>query len=167
MLDNFEQVIGAAPEVAELLPHCPGLKLLVTSRELLRIYGEYDYRVPPLSLPDPDKLTDREALSQSEAGALFLQRAQAVSPGFTLTEQSARVVADICVRLDGLPLAIELAAARVLVLPPEELLARLKIDWPYCGAVRATCLSGSNRCRRPWTGATTCWMPVSRPYLEG
>ena len=125
LLDNFEHVIGAATEVAELLSHCPDLKLLVTSRELLRVYGEYDYPVPPLSLPEPDRLPDLEALSQYEAVALFLQRAQAVSPGFKLTEQSAHVVADICVRLDGLPLAIELAAARVLVLPPEELLARL------------------------------------------
>ena len=80
MLDNFEQVIGAATEVADLLSHCPGLKVLVTSREVLRIYGEHDYPVPPLSLPDPNKLPDLEALSQYEAVALFLQRARQSAP---------------------------------------------------------------------------------------
>jgi predicted ATPase/DNA-binding CsgD family transcriptional regulator len=99
--------------------------VLATSRELLQIYGEHDYPVPPLSLPDPAKLPDFEALSQYEAVALFLQRAQAVSPSFELTDQNAHAVAEICLRLDGLPLAIELAAARILVLRPEELLARL------------------------------------------
>ncbi|MFL5731592.1 MAG: tetratricopeptide repeat protein, partial [Chloroflexia bacterium] len=129
VLDNFEQVIGAATEVAELLAQCPDLKLLVTSRELLHIYGEHDYSVPPLSLPsllDPNRFPNLEALSRYEAVTLFLQRAQAVSPGFELTDRNAHPVAEICLRLDGLPLAIELAAARILVLPPEELLVRLK-----------------------------------------
>jgi len=105
------------------------VKMLVTSRELLHLYGEYDYPVSPLSLPalhSTNKLPNLEALSQYEAIALFMQRAQAVSPGFQLTEQNAPAVAEICLRLDGLPLAIELAAARILVLPPEELLARLQ-----------------------------------------
>ena len=126
LLDNFEQVMGAATEVAELLPHCPDLKVLVTSRERLHVYGEYQYPVPPLSLPDLARLPDPEALLQYEAIALFLQRAQAISPGFQLTQRNAPAVAEICLRLDGLPLAIELAAARISVLPPEEVLARLK-----------------------------------------
>ena len=126
LLDNFEQVVAAGSQLADLLARCPGVKALVTSRELLRIYGEHDYPVPPLSLPDLAKLPHLETLSEYEAVALFLQRAQAVSPGFRLTERNARTVAEICLRLDGLPLAIELAAARVLALPPEELLARLK-----------------------------------------
>jgi predicted ATPase/DNA-binding CsgD family transcriptional regulator len=125
LLDNFEQVIAAATGVAGLLAQCPDLKVLVTSREQLHIYGEHDYPVPPLSLPVPGKPAELDALSQYASVALFVQRAQAVSPDFQLTEQSAQPVAEICLRLDGLPLAIELAAARTLVLPPEELLARL------------------------------------------
>jgi predicted ATPase/DNA-binding NarL/FixJ family response regulator len=126
ILDNFEQVIEAATEVAELLSHCPSLKVLVTSREVLHIYGEYDYPVPPLSLPDLNRFPDLEALTQYDAVELFLQRAQAARPGFELTDRNAPTIAEICHRLDGLPLAIELAAARTPVLPPEELLARLK-----------------------------------------
>jgi predicted ATPase/DNA-binding CsgD family transcriptional regulator len=126
LLDNFEQVVSAAPLLADLLAGCPDVKIMVTSRELLQIYGEHDYPVPSLALPDPNRLPDLEALSQYEAIALFEQRARAVSPGFRVTERNAQAVAEICLRLDGLPLAIELAAARILVLPPEELLARLK-----------------------------------------
>jgi predicted ATPase len=95
LLDNFEQVIEAATGVAELLSHCPDLKMLVTSRELLRIYGEYDYPVPPLTLPDTNKLPDLESLSHFDAVELFMQRAQAVSPAFVLTEQSAHAVASV------------------------------------------------------------------------
>ena len=126
LLDNFEQVVKAAPLLSDLLAHSPGVKMLVTSRELLQLYGEHDYPVPPLSLPDLDRLPDLAALSDYEAIELFLQRAQAVNPGFQLTDRNAPAVAEICLRLDGLPLAIELAAARVLVLQPEDLLARLK-----------------------------------------
>jgi predicted ATPase/DNA-binding CsgD family transcriptional regulator len=125
LLDNFEQVVTAAPLLAELLVTCAGVKILVTSRELLHLYGEYDYLVPPLSLPHVDRLQVLEMLSQHEALQLFVQRAQAVSANFELTESNAFAVAKICLRLDGLPLAIELASARILVLPPEELLARL------------------------------------------
>ncbi len=126
VLDNFEQVVDAAPLLAELLEACPHLKVLATSREVLHLYGEYDYPVPPLSLPDLNRFPDLEALSRYEAVELFLQRAQAVSPDFELTDRNAHTVAEICQRLDGLPLAIELAAARILVLTPEELLERLK-----------------------------------------
>jgi predicted ATPase/DNA-binding NarL/FixJ family response regulator len=126
LLDNFEQVARAAPLLSELLADSPGVKMLITSRELLHLYGEHDYPVPPLSLPQPGKPPDLDALSRYEAVALFVQRAQAVSPGFELTDHNAHAIVEICLRLDGLPLAIELAAARILVLPPEELLARLK-----------------------------------------
>ena len=125
LLDNFEQVVGAGVHVTALLAACPQLKVLVTSREVLHVRGEQEFAVPPLSLPDPKRLPDLLALSQYEAVALFIQRAQAVRPEFEVTNANAPAVAEICVRLDGLPLAIELAAARIKVLPPQALLARL------------------------------------------
>ena len=125
VLDNFEQVIDGAPRVSELLTAAPRLKVLVTSREVLRLSGEKDYPVSPLSLPDPKRLPSLEQLAQSEAVALFIERAVAVKPRFTITNENAPAVAEICHRLDGLPLAIELAAARTRVLPPQRLLAEL------------------------------------------
>ena len=124
-LDNFEQVIGAAPLLAGLLQACPSLKALITSRELLRIRGAHEFPVPPLALPDIKRLPDVERLSRYPALALFAQRALAINPDFTLSETNARAIAEICACLDGLPLAIELAAARINLLPPEILLARL------------------------------------------
>ncbi|HEX9386667.1 MAG TPA: tetratricopeptide repeat protein [Anaerolineales bacterium] len=126
VLDNFEQVISAAPLVAELLKSGSGLKILVTSREALRISGEREYFVPPLALPNLTQLPSVESLSQYTAVELFLQRAQLVKPDFHLTSDTAPAVAEICYRLDGLPLAIELAAARVKLLPPRAMLARLE-----------------------------------------
>jgi predicted ATPase len=125
LLDNFEQVVGAAAYVAELLVTCPMLKVLVTSRAALHVRGEQEFAVPPLAVPDPKHLPDLVTLSQYEAVALFIQRAQAVKPEFHMTNANAPAVAEICVRLDGQPLAIELAAARIKVLPPQALLARL------------------------------------------
>ncbi len=125
LLDNFEQVVSAAGEVAELLTACPQLAALVTSRASLHVRGEHEFAVAPLELPDLKHLPDPVALSRSAAVALFLQRAQAVKPEFQLTNTNARAVAEICVRLDGLPLAIELAAARIKLLPPQALLDRL------------------------------------------
>ena len=125
VLDNFEQVIDAAPRVTDLLTAAPRLKVLVTSREVLRLSGETDYSVPPLSLPDPKRLPPLARLTQYEAVALFIERAVAVRAAFAITNENARAIAEICHRLDGLPLAIELAAARVRVLPPQRMLAEL------------------------------------------
>jgi len=125
LLDNFEQVITAAPMVGELLNSASHLKVLVTSRELLRIYGARDYPVSPLSLPDPQKLPPLERLTQYEAVRLFIERARAVKPDFGVSNKNAPAVAEICYRLDGLPLAIELAAARVRLLPPQKMLVQL------------------------------------------
>src|SRR5437763_13755467 len=101
------------------------LNILVTTREALHVQAEHDLPVPPLELPDPRRLPDLAVLSHNAAIALFLQRAQAVKPDFQLTNANARAIAEICVRLDGLPLAIELAAARMKLLPPQALLARM------------------------------------------
>ena len=126
LLDNFEQVISAAPLVVELLAACSELKVLITSREGLRIRGEREYPVPPLALPNLKQLPPPESLSQYAAVELFIQRARAVKPGFRITNNTARTVAEICYRLDGLPLAIELAAARIKLLPPHAILTRLE-----------------------------------------
>jgi len=106
LLDNFEQVVTAGVQLVDLLAACPQLKILVTSREVLHVHAEHEFPVPPLALPDPGHLPDLAALSHYAAVALFLQRAQAVKPDFQLTQANARAIAEICVRLDGLPLAI-------------------------------------------------------------
>ncbi len=124
VLDNFEHLLAAAPVVADLLASCPMLRVLVTSRAALGISGEYRSAVPPLGLPENARL-DTAQIGRSEAVALFVARAETVDPAFSLTDANAASVATICERLDGLPLAIELAAARVSVLSPSALLARL------------------------------------------
>jgi predicted ATPase/class 3 adenylate cyclase/DNA-binding CsgD family transcriptional regulator/tetratricopeptide (TPR) repeat protein len=125
LLDNFEQVVSAAVQVADLLAACPRLKVVVTSRAVLHVRGEQEFAVPPLAVPNPKHLPDLGALSQYEAVALFIVRAQAVKPAFQVTNANAPAVAEVCVRLDGLPLAIELAAARIKLFSPQALLARL------------------------------------------
>jgi predicted ATPase/class 3 adenylate cyclase len=125
VLDNFEQVIEAAPIVSELLAGADGLSVLVSSRSVLHLYGEQEYPVPPLRLPDPKHLPDLASLAAYEAVALFVERARAVTPSFAVNAENAAAIAEICVRLDGLPLAIELAAARVRILPPAAILDRL------------------------------------------
>jgi predicted ATPase len=124
-LDNFEQVIKAAPEVAALLAAAPNLNILLTSREALRLSGEHLFPVPPLSLPLDDRPV-LEVLKASESVQLFVSRAQAVQPSFVLTHDNALTVAEITRRLDGLPLAIELAAARVKLMSPQAILERLE-----------------------------------------
>src|SRR5215210_1416258 len=125
LLDNFEQVLGASSLVGELLSSCPELKVLATSRISLRLYGEREYPVPPLALPDPAHLPPPERLTQYEAVRLFVERAQDARPDFSVTNENAPAVAEICTRLDGLPLAIELAAARAKILSPQAMLSRL------------------------------------------
>ncbi len=130
VLDNFEQVLSATPLVAELLARSPRLRMIVTSRAVLRLSGEQTYEVPALSLPDLDDLPSLEAVTRYEAVALFIERARAVQPTFNLTPENARPVVEICRRLDGLPLAVELAAARIRLLTPEAILDRLERHLP-------------------------------------
>jgi predicted ATPase len=125
ILDNFEQILTAAPQVAELLTAAPWLKMLITSRAVLHIYGEQEFQVPPLALPDRRKQAPIEALIQNESVALFVARAREVRSSFQLTAENAPAVVKICHRLEGLPLAIELAAARSKLFAPKELFAQL------------------------------------------
>ena len=125
LLDNFEQVAQAALQVATLLSTCPRLKVLVTSRERLHLQAEHEYIVPPLATSSSTSFPDASSLAQYEAAALFVTRAQAVRPDFQLTDGNAGAVAAICLRLDGLPLAIELAAARLRYFSPSQVLAQL------------------------------------------
>ncbi len=125
VLDNFEQVIDAAAQVNELLARAPKISVLITSRSPLRVYGEREYPVPPLGVPDPKHLPSLAGLSQFESVALFIERAMAVRPDFAVNSSNAPAVAEICARLDGLPLAIELAAARIRLLSPQAIMERL------------------------------------------
>jgi predicted ATPase/class 3 adenylate cyclase len=126
ILDNFEQVPAAGSDMLELLGNCPHLQVLVTSREALHLRGEHIFPVPPLALPRPDiKTATLEQLTQYEAVRLFIERARAVKPDFEVTNENAPAVAEICIRLDGLPLAIELATARIKLLSPQALIERI------------------------------------------
>jgi predicted ATPase/tRNA A-37 threonylcarbamoyl transferase component Bud32 len=125
LIDNFEHVIAAAPMLAELMAAASNLKLLVTSRAALHIYDEHEFPVPPLALPDAKSLPPLEVLRQFSAISLFTRRALAVKPDFKLSEENATAVVEICSRLDGLPLAIELAAARTKLLSPSAMRTRL------------------------------------------
>ena len=126
MLDSFEHVLPMAPQLADLLSVCPGLKIVVTSRALLHIGGEYEIPVRPLEIPDMRQVPGPESLSQVSSVSLFVQRVQAMLPGFQLMDENARDIAEICSRLEGIPLAIELAAEQSKWLPPKVLLARLR-----------------------------------------
>jgi len=126
LLDNMEQVIAAAPSVADLAIACPRLKILATSRELLRVRGEHEVVISPLPVPDLTARPSPEALANNASVALFIRHARSVRSEFELTEENAVAVAEICTRLDGLPLAIELAASRVKVLQPDRILERLE-----------------------------------------
>jgi predicted ATPase len=124
-LDNFEQVIPSTLDIAELLSACPSVKILVTSREGLRLRGEHELPVHPLALPNSQKVITSANVASSPAIQLFIQRAREVNPNFTLNDNNASVIVEICRRLDGLPLAIELAAAQSRIIPLEALLKRL------------------------------------------
>jgi len=125
LLDNFEQVVKGASQLASLLTSCPRLSMLITSRAVLRLSGEREFPVPPLAVPDLAQLPSPEMLAQEASVHLFVLRTQAIQHAFHVTPANARAIAEICVRLDGLPLAIELAAARSKLLPPQALLKRL------------------------------------------
>lgn len=154
VLDNFEQVTDAAPLVAQLLTSCPQLKILVTSRELLHLRAEHEYIVQPLISVEGDA-----DLDLPDAIALFLERAPAIKP----TPDMVHFIGEICARLDGLPLAIELPAARSKLLSPQAMLGRLKDRFRWLGGVHATCRSGSRRCVTLSTGATIFSRPLKRP----
>ncbi|HEY3110532.1 MAG TPA: AAA family ATPase, partial [Chloroflexota bacterium] len=130
VLDNFEQITAAGPAVADLVRACPTLKVVVSSRESLRVYGEQEYRVPPLSVGPRDPNPRADELIEYEAVRLFVDRARAVRPDFALTDENAPAIAEICRRVDGLPLAIELVATRIRTVAPEGLLARMERRLP-------------------------------------
>jgi predicted ATPase/transcriptional regulator with XRE-family HTH domain len=126
LLDNFERLVQAAPQLVDLLTRCPQLQLLVTSRAILQVQGEYEFQVSPLALPKREQKLEHETLAQYSAVVLFIQRAQTIKADFQLTAANAPAIAEICLRLDGIPLALELAAARIKLLSPQELLVRLE-----------------------------------------
>jgi predicted ATPase len=142
VLDNFEQVLDAAPMVADLLRRAPGLRLLVTSRVVLRVRGEREWRVDPLRVPPAGSTL--AVLAENPAVRLFVDRVRDVQPGFTLTTQNAAAVAELCRRLDGLPLALELAAASMRLLTPDEILPGCHSSWSGL-APWPTCRAGSRR----------------------
>jgi predicted ATPase len=125
VLDNFEQVLASAPALVTLLSAAPGVKLVVTSRSILRVTGEYAVEVGPLALPDPRGPLDPESAAATPAVALFVERARAVRPDFSVTPENVSAVSAICAALEGVPLALELAAARIRILSPAAMLARL------------------------------------------
>jgi predicted ATPase/class 3 adenylate cyclase/uncharacterized protein HemY len=126
ILDNFEQIANSSSMLTDFLRYCPRLKFMITSRVALRLYGEQEYAVPPMTLPDPRRHISIEELAKNEAIQLFMDRAKAVKSDFDLTEENAAAVVQICRRLDGLPLALELAAVRIRLLPPKSMLVRLE-----------------------------------------
>jgi predicted ATPase len=143
------------------LENCPRLQVLATSREPLGIPGDVVFRVPSLTLPNPNDSSDQET---SDAVRLFLERAQAVRSDFTLTPTTLPVVAQICQRLDGIPLAIELAAARMNVLSAEAIAARLENAFHLLTSSGRVCSPASSRCVQPSTGATVCFLPQNESF---
>ncbi len=167
VLDNFEQVLDAAPLVTDLLVSAPALKVLVTSRAPLRVRGEQDVPVAPLDVPDPHKLSRLEDLVENDGVALFSDRATAVSPDFRLTEENAPQVAAIVSRLDGLPLAIELAASRSAVLSPATMLERMERRLPLLAVVRGMPPVDRRHCGQRSVGATSCSRTENAPSFVG
>jgi transcriptional regulator with XRE-family HTH domain len=155
LLDNFEHLLEAVPVVCDLVRDCPGLTVLATSRAPLRLSGERQYLLSPLSL------VAGASLVRSPAVRLFEERAMEVFPGFEVRAGNEGVVAEICKRLDGLPLAIELAAAKVKLFSPKALLDRLELRLPLLSGGRAICRSGSRHCATRLRGATISWDPPS------
>jgi hypothetical protein len=164
VLDNFEHVVQTAPLLEDLLSVCPSLTILVTSRDVLHLRAERQFPVAPFPLPELSQGADIEELAQNPAVALLLERAQATVPTFQLTAANARPIADICIALDGLPLALELAAARVKTLPPRRSWPGSPNVLPCSPAVRAACQSASRPCARRCNGAMTYSYRVSKGF---
>jgi len=160
LLDNCEHLVGACASLVDaLLRQCPDLRVLATSREALGVAGETLFGVPPLSLPDPRRLSAPESLRSYEAARLFVERARAVRSDFHVTEDNAMAVAQICYRLDGIPLAIELAAARVRVLAVEQISARLEGSFGVLSGAGRMAMShhGTLRATMDWSYELLCW----------
>ena len=153
VLDNFEHLLAAAPLVSDLLAGCPGLRVLATSREALQLQAEHRYAVTPLQVPEDGA---PETVAQAAAGALFVERAQSRDRAFELTAANAGAVASVCRRLDGLPLAVELAAARMACSAPRSSTPGSLKPSTRLEAVRGTPPRGSGRCARRSSGATAC-----------
>jgi predicted ATPase len=166
VLDNFEHLLGAAALLAELLGSGARLRLLVTSRAVLRLRSEHRFPVPSLAAP-ADELPSLEALVAAPAVRLFVERAQAVAPDFVLDAGNAHAVARICRGLDGMPLAIELAAARAGLLRPEALLRRLEHRLPLLTGGAPDMPERQQTLRQAWPGATTCSHGVNGPCFDG
>ena len=160
VLDNLEQIASCALEIAEILEQCPGITCLATSRVSLNLQGERLLPLPPLALPAVVTGDDDTQSLESPAVKLFVERARAVDPGFEMSDANAKAIAEICVRLDGLPLAIELAAARVRMFSPAALLTRLHHRLPSCcPAVSGMPRPDNRHSAMRWPGAITCCLP--------
>jgi predicted ATPase len=164
-IDNFEQVLPAAPVIAQLLAASPGLKILVTSRAVLNLRGEYEFHVPPLRLPESDRI-DVSQLESYGAVRLFVERAQAANLQFRLDDDNVKDVIEICNRLDGVPLAIELAAARIRVLPPRSLLERLSKSLDALGSGTRDLPERQQTLRRTIDWSLQLLTPEERRFFE-
>ena len=168
VLDNCEHLLAAAPDVGRVLAACPRLRVLATSRERLRLSAEQEFPVPPLAMPAPADVADLGGLAANPSVALLLDRARRTSPGFDLTPANALLLASACIRLEGLPLAIELAAARLKVLTPGELVFRLGSRMERAGLGHAGRAGlGSVRCATPSPGAMNCSTPANARCSAG
>jgi predicted ATPase len=161
IVDNLEQVVQVAPYLGELLARCPQLAMLATSRTVLGLRAEREYPVPPLPVPADPAAVPLEELGSWPAVALFVDPARAVRPGFALTEGNAAAVAEICRRLEGLPLAIELAAARTRLLDPPALLDRLAASLDALGTGAVDLPARQRTCAPRWSGASASWKTTS------
>jgi predicted ATPase len=167
VLDNCEHLLAAAADVGRVLAACPRLLMLATSRERLRLSAEQEFLVPPLALPAPAEVADLATLAANASVALLVDRARRTNPGFILTAANAALLASACARLEGLPLAIELAAARLKVLTPAELLLRLGRRMEVLTGSTWTFLPVSAHCAMPLRGAMTCSTVTSRHCSAG
>jgi predicted ATPase/Tfp pilus assembly protein PilF len=166
VLDNFEHLPTASEQVSRLLAGSPGLRVLATSRAPLRITGEQEFPISLLALPDLKQLPSAEGLASYSAVALFAQRAREVLPGFAITAANAAAIAEICIRLDGLPLAIELAAARTKILPPQEVLARLQKSLQVLSSRRSDAPQRQQTLRQAITWSYELLTPAERQVFR-